>query len=113
MSLGKRAIKAVLIDINGVLYESGTRAALPGSIEAIDKLKEARILYKFVTNETQNTRAGLVEKLSVFGYNGLAVEQFLAPAPAVRLYLEKNHLRPHFLVHPREYLVRSQPNMIF
>lgn len=103
MSLGTTLIKAVLIDITGVLYESGTKVAIPGSIEAISKLEQFKIPFKFVTNETQNTRKGLLDKLAAFGFNGLTVDQVFAPAPAVRNYLEKNGLRPHYLIHPREY----------
>src|SRR5690348_13721011 len=38
--LGKLQIKAVLIDITGVLYESGTKEAISGSIQAISKLRK-------------------------------------------------------------------------
>lgn len=98
--LGNIKIKAVLIDITGVLYESGTKHAINGSIKAINKLRTSGIPFKFVTNETQNTRTGLATKLRSFGFDGLHESEIFAPAPAVRSYVEKHKLRPHFLVHP-------------
>ena len=100
--LGKIPIKTVLIDIHGVLYESGTTSPIPGSIEAINKLRSSGLKFKFVTNETQNTCSGITKKLIGFGFNVNEAEIF-APAPAVRRYLMDNQLRPHFLVHPREF----------
>lgn len=95
-------IKGILIDITGVLYESGTTVAIPGSIEALNLLRESKIPFKFVTNETQNTRSGLVNKLRSFGFT-INEEDIFAPAPAVREYLIENNLIPHLLVHPSEY----------
>lgn len=98
-----RLVAGVLIDITGVLYESGSKEAIPGSIEALKRLKQSSIPFKFVTNETQNTREGLVDKLSAFGYGGLITpDDIFAPAPACREYMQKEGLhRPHLLVHPK------------
>ena len=96
-------IKAVLIDITGVLYESGSGCAIPGSIDAVRRLRDSKIAFKFVTNETQNTRSGLVAKLASYGYSPdlVSSEDIHAPAPATREYLEKHGLRrPMLLVHP-------------
>ena len=94
-----RLVKGILIDITGVLYESGTTVAINGSIEAMNLLREAKIPFKFVTNETQNTRSGLVKKLQSFGFN-IIEDDIFAPAPATREYLIQNNLVPHLLVHP-------------
>lgn len=92
-------VRGILIDITGVLYESGQVGAIPGSLEAFEKLKESKIPFKFVTNETQNTRQGLVHKLRSYGFNKLEVDDVHAPSPAVKDYLLKNNLRPHLLIH--------------
>lgn len=96
-------IRGVLIDITGVLYESGQVGAIPGSIEAFDKLKDSKIPFKFVTNETQNTRLALVDKLRLYGYNRLQVDDVYAPSPAVKEYLVRNGLRPHLLIHEGKF----------
>lgn len=103
MSLNRSSrVKAVLIDITGVLYESGSGCAIPGSIEAVRRLKSSGIPFKFVTNETQNTRAGLVAKLASYGFGDLLSSHDIhAPAPATREYLLKHGFRkPFLLVHP-------------
>lgn len=96
-----KLVKGILIDITGVLYESGTTVAIPGSIEALELLKKSSIPYKFVTNETQNTRIGLMQKLRSFGLS-LEESDIFAPAPATCKYLIENNLVPHLLVHPSE-----------
>lgn len=55
--------------------------------------------YKFVTNETQRTTSGLVNKLKTLGYN-LTENDIFAPAPAVRRMLIEQNLRPHLVVYP-------------
>lgn len=92
-------IRGVLIDITGVLYESGQVGAIPGSLEGFEKLKESKIPFKFVTNETQNTRQGLVDKLRSYGFKELETDDVHAPSPVVKDYLLKNGLRPHLLIH--------------
>ena len=61
MSFNGKPVKGVLLDITGVLQEDGK--AIPGSVEAVEKLKNAGIDVRFVTNETQLTRKKLLEKL--------------------------------------------------
>ncbi|KAI1307598.1 Phospholysine phosphohistidine inorganic pyrophosphate phosphatase [Halotydeus destructor] len=99
MSLNTFRAKAILIDITGVLYESGTDCAIAGSIDAIRKLRQSRLPFKFVTNETQNTTSGLASKLNRFGFD-VTPDEIFAPAPAVRRYLNEHGLRPHYLIHP-------------
>lgn len=98
----KSIVKGVLIDITGVLYESGTTFPIPGSVDALKKLKESQIPYRFVTNETQTTVQGLVEKLSRLGYDGLIeVKDILCPGPVTQEYLIDHGLRkPFLLIHP-------------
>ena len=94
-----KLVRGILIDITGVLYESGTTVAISGSIEALELLKKSTIPYKFVTNETQITRFGLTQKLRNFGFT-LEEDDIFAPAPATCKYLIENNLVPHLLVHP-------------
>lgn len=93
-------IKGLLLDITGVLWESGSDKAINGSIEAVGKLQAARFPFKFVTNETQHTRTALASKLQKFGFM-LTEDNIFSPGPAVKAFLLKSNLRPHFLIHPR------------
>ncbi|XP_031570156.1 phospholysine phosphohistidine inorganic pyrophosphate phosphatase-like [Actinia tenebrosa] len=94
-------IRGILLDISGVLYNSGQGGGtvIPGSVDAVQRLKSSGLNVRFCTNETQCTREELVAKLNKFGYKLLSSELF-APAPATRFILEKRNLRPHLLIHP-------------
>eukprot|EP00088_Acartia_fossae_P015958 TRINITY_DN18871_c0_g1_i2.p1 TRINITY_DN18871_c0_g1~~TRINITY_DN18871_c0_g1_i2.p1 ORF type:complete len:266 (-),score=37.13 TRINITY_DN18871_c0_g1_i2:172-969(-) len=94
-------VKGVLCDITGVLKESATTAdgvAIQGSIEAIERLRKAGIQVKYVTNECQCTRKSLHQKLLRLGFS-MSEESIMPPAFAAREVINKENLRPHFLVH--------------
>jgi phospholysine phosphohistidine inorganic pyrophosphate phosphatase len=58
-------VRAVLFDMDGVLYNSGE--PIPGSAETLAWLRERRVPYLFVTNTTSRGREALTEKLARFG----------------------------------------------
>ncbi|KAG8176964.1 hypothetical protein JTE90_010234 [Oedothorax gibbosus] len=94
----RNGIKGVLLDITGVLYESG-QGAIPGSVDAVNRLRDNKIPFRFVTNETQRTCASLVTKLRDFGFT-LSESDVISPGVAVAAYLKQKMLRPLLLVHP-------------
>lgn len=111
-----KPVKAVLLDITGVLYESGTAGAIAGSIDAIKSLRSSGLPFRLVTNETQNPVPKLVEKLNGFGYD-FAEGEIIAPGPTVRRYLDAHSLRPYLLVHKKllpefEGLSTEEPNVV-
>nr|XP_056705885.1 phospholysine phosphohistidine inorganic pyrophosphate phosphatase [Euleptes europaea] len=94
-------ITALVLDISGVLYDSGGEGGgvpIPGSIEAVQKIKASGLKLRFCTNETQATREKFVEKLQRLGFD-IAVNEVTAPAPAVCCILKERNLRPYLLVH--------------
>ncbi|KAH9395590.1 hypothetical protein TYRP_020617 [Tyrophagus putrescentiae] len=93
-----KPVKAVLLDITGVLYESGTAGAIPGSIDAIKSLRSSGLPFRLVTNETQNPVPKLVEKLNGFGYD-FAEGEIIAPGA--------DELLPEF-----EGLSTEEPNVV-
>lgn len=97
----RRKIRGILLDISGVLYNSGEGGgeAIPGSVEAVEKLKAAGYKIRFCTNEDQCSREQLVNKLKGFGFN-LSSSEVFAPAPNARKILEERNLRPFLLIHP-------------
>lgn len=96
-----RKIHGILLDISGVLYNSGGDggSAIPGSVEAVEKLKAAGYKVRFCTNEDQCTRQGLVDKLGNLGFN-LSASEILSPCPIGRKLIEERKLRPYLLIHP-------------
>lgn len=91
-------VKGILLDITGVLYESGD-GAIKGSVEAIEKLRHSKIPFRFVTNETARTRPNLVTKLNSLGFS-LSESEIISPGVATSAYLKEKNLRPFLLVHP-------------
>ncbi|RWS22733.1 hypothetical protein B4U80_08711 [Leptotrombidium deliense] len=96
--LFEKSVKGLLIDITGVLYDSGHNNAIKGSINAVKLLSERNIPHKFVTNESQVNRDGLVAKLRRAGFD-LNPDQILCPVMVCRQYVLSKGLRPHVLVH--------------
>ncbi|XP_042891799.1 phospholysine phosphohistidine inorganic pyrophosphate phosphatase-like isoform X2 [Penaeus japonicus] len=96
-----RPIKGVLLDITGVLYESGDGkgVVIPGSVKAVEKLKTSGIPVRLVTNETCATRTAVVDKLRFHGYKVSEADIF-SPVPAAIAILKERGLSPHLLVHP-------------
>ncbi|KAK2190295.1 hypothetical protein NP493_79g05064 [Ridgeia piscesae] len=99
--LTSSSIKGLLLDITGVLYNSGEGGGIPikGSIDAIARLSKAGIPVRFCTNETQCTKQEIAGKLNRLGFS-LNAANIFPPAPAVRLVAKQRGLRPHLLVHP-------------
>ncbi|XP_055962664.1 phospholysine phosphohistidine inorganic pyrophosphate phosphatase [Sorex fumeus] len=93
-------VRGVLLDISGVLYDGGEGGgkAIPGSVEAVARLKQSGLRVRFCTNESQKTRETLVRHLRALGFD-VSEEEVTAPAPAARQLLQERGLRPHLLVH--------------
>lgn len=96
-----RKIGGILLDISGVLYNVGEGGgeAIPGSVEAVKKLKNAGYKVRFCTNEDQCTREQLVNKLRRFGFN-LSPSELFSPSPIARKVIQERNLRPFLLIHP-------------
>ncbi|XP_015277689.1 PREDICTED: phospholysine phosphohistidine inorganic pyrophosphate phosphatase [Gekko japonicus] len=94
-------IKGLVLDISGVLFDSGGEGGgvpIPGSIEAVKKIKASGLKLQFCTNETQATREKFVKKLQRLGFD-IVVNEVTAPAPAACRILKERNLRPYLLVH--------------
>lgn len=89
-------IKAVLVDLSGVLYEGNQ--VLPGSVAALQTLRSAGLQIRFVTNTASLSAAQLFTQLRDMGFNPQAGELFSAPLVA-REYALQHGLNPYCLVH--------------
>ncbi|XP_066522338.1 phospholysine phosphohistidine inorganic pyrophosphate phosphatase isoform X2 [Hoplias malabaricus] len=113
-----RSIKGVILDMCGVLYDSGEGGGVPidGSVAAVKRLKASDLQLRFCTNETQATREKFVAKLRRMGFE-IEVSEVFSPAPAVVSILKQRHLRPHLLVHDDvvpefDSVEKSDPNCV-
>jgi len=91
-------LKAVLLDISGVLTEDGE--ALPGAMEAVARLQESDLALRFLTNTSRRTSAKVCEDLQALGFDVAPAQVFTAPG-AIRRYLARHRLCPYLLIHER------------
>ena len=82
---------ALLIDLDGVLYEADT--LIPGAAEAIAWLRDRGVPHLFLTNTTSKSRPALVEKLSAMGI-GARPSDIVMPPFAANLWLAEHVGRP-------------------
>ncbi|HKK15016.1 MAG TPA: TIGR01458 family HAD-type hydrolase [Gammaproteobacteria bacterium] len=75
-------MKAVLFDLDGVLYEGSE--AVPGAARTVAWVREQGLPHLFLTNTTSRPRHALVEKLAGFGIPADAGQILTPPVAAVR-----------------------------
>lgn len=97
MAMATKPPRAVLLDMDGVLYRGDE--AIPGAAETVAWLRERDVPHLFLTNTTSRPRAALVEKLAGMG---LAVEEdaILTPPVAARGWLAEHAPGPAALFVP-------------
>src|SRR5215469_18301003 len=83
-------MKAILFDMDGVVYNSDT--PIPGAAEALAWVRAQAIPHLFVTNTTSRSRAVLVEKLARFGIPATG-QQVLTPCVAAAAWLRDRNAR--------------------
>jgi len=88
-------IKALLIDLEGVLYSDNN--LIPGSIEVIKELKKNSLRLRFLTNTTTAPRKLIYNKLQDFGFN-IEEEEIFTPIIAAKNYLRDNAVKKISLV---------------
>jgi len=113
-ALKNSRLTGVLLDISGVLKNGET--AIPGSVEAVRKLREAGLQIRLVTNETQSTRQTLATALADLGFS-VQERDIIPPCPALVTLLKRENMRPHLLVHPNvlpefDGIDQSNPNCV-
>ncbi|MGI9353229.1 MAG: TIGR01458 family HAD-type hydrolase [Rhizobiaceae bacterium] len=90
-------ISGVLLDLSGVLYTGDN--PLPGALEAIARLREARLPMRFLTNTTSAPKRKILDKLQGMGFS-CEEEELFTPATVAVNWLKLNRLSPHLLIHP-------------
>jgi HAD superfamily hydrolase (TIGR01458 family) len=94
-SIGR--VRGVLLDLGGVVYVGNTPVA--GAIDAIDRLRGAGLLLRFITNTTRRCRRQVIDDLRRMGLQ-VSEDELLTPALMARDYLKQRGLSPALLVHP-------------
>jgi len=90
-------IRGALLDLAGVIYD-GDRA-LPGASEAVERLRQAGLSLRFVTNTTRMPKRKILDRLAGLGL-ALPESELFTPAEAARDWLSAHDASPSLLVHP-------------
>ena len=84
-------MKAVLIDLDGVIYDS--KSVFPHAADSIEWLNQNQIPYLFVTNTTSKSLQTIIEKLAGYGIETQA-EQILTPLTVAQDWLRGECAEP-------------------
>lgn len=95
--LQPRRPRAALIDLAGVLHVG--EAAIPGSVAALDRLRETHLALRFLTNTTRTPRDLIAARLRRMGYT-IDAGEIQTAAHAAQQLVRTRGLRPMYLVHP-------------
>jgi HAD superfamily hydrolase (TIGR01458 family) len=90
-------IRGALLDLAGVIYD-GDRA-LPGASAAVERLRQAGIALRFVTNTTRMPKRKILDRLALLGL-AMPEKELFTPAEAARDWLASHDASPSLLVHP-------------
>lgn len=90
------SIKALLLDLSGVLYDGDQ--AIEGAAEMVQKARDKKLVLRFVTNTATKSRRQILDKLAGMGIELEEDELFTAP-DAARAYLREKSLTPFCLIH--------------
>ncbi|XP_033305947.1 haloacid dehalogenase-like hydrolase domain-containing protein 2 isoform X1 [Bombus bifarius] len=92
-----KQIKMILIDLSGTLHIDNS--AIPGAVEALNRLRNAGIPLKFVTNTTKESGNCLYGRLTKLGFDIKKEEIFSSLAAARKLIISRK-LNPMLFIDP-------------
>ncbi len=90
-------IRAVVFDLDGVLYED--QRPVPRARETVAALASQGVSIRFLTNTTSKSRRGIADKLAHLGFDARP-DQIFTPGYAAGQYLRERSLSAHLLVQP-------------
>ena len=97
--------KGLLIDLDGTLYTDN--GPIPGALEALNRLEEAGIPYRYVTNTTRKPRREVVSRLRDLGFQARE-ELVFTPATAANALLRRK--KCHTLI--AKALLKDLPEIV-
>jgi HAD superfamily hydrolase (TIGR01458 family) len=98
MSSPLAGVQAVIVDLEGTVYEAGRLIA--GSAEGLATLSARGIVYCFATNTTSRPRSQLARELAAMGITVDAERILTAPRAARDYLLSRGWRRCHLMVRP-------------
>ena len=92
-----RMIRAVLLDLSGVVYDGDTPIA--GAVAAIERLRAEGLPIRFVSNTTRSPYQAIVAQLASLGV-AVDRDELFTPARAAVEWLARQGCVAYLLVHP-------------
>ncbi|WRT65624.1 uncharacterized protein IL334_002569 [Kwoniella shivajii] len=89
-------LKALLIDLNGTLHLGSEPTK--GAVQAIERLRNARIPFIFCSNSTKESSAQLMGKLQKMGFKAEKDELITSLGACKQLIEEKGYKRPFLMM---------------
>lgn len=86
--IGAAAVKAVLIDIDGVLTVGWE--PVEGAVRALQRIRDAGLPVRLLTNTTARPRSAIVKALAEAGFQ-VSPEEVLTAVAVTRAYLDRYH----------------------
>lgn len=90
-------IKAVFLDLSGVLYEG--HRLIEGAVETVQWLRQQGYVLRFVTNTATQSHHMIFDELIALGFHLEESELFTAPQ-AAKNYILEHQLKPYCILHP-------------
>ena len=90
MSISSHIDNALLIDLDGVIYQGDRPIA--GAVDSLDWLKQRQIPHLYVTNTTSRSRAALLEKFIGLGFEA-QIDELMTPIVAANQWLATQQMR--------------------
>lgn len=95
--INSSGVRGILLDLGGVVYVGST--PIDGAIAAVERLRDAGLPLRFITNTTRRSRRQVIADLDRMGLR-VGDNELLTPALMARAFLEKHILSPFLVVHP-------------
>ncbi|GAA5882455.1 hypothetical protein JCM16303_001743 [Sporobolomyces ruberrimus] len=90
-------VRALLVDLSGTLHVDST--ATPNAQEALQRLRRAGIVLRFVSNTSKESRSSLLDKMNKMKLD-VREEELFTSLSAVRDLVSRRSLRPLYLLSP-------------
>ena len=97
MPVSEATRHALLIDLDGVIYQSGQ--LIEGALEALDWIRTQQVPHLFVTNTTSRPRAALLKKFEELGFSA-GLDEVMTPVVAANQWLAEHRIRKAALFVP-------------
>ncbi|XP_072755059.1 haloacid dehalogenase-like hydrolase domain-containing protein 2 [Anoplolepis gracilipes] len=110
-----KQITTVLIDLSGTLHIDDT--IIPGAVQALNRLRQANLSIKFVTNTTKESTNCLYERLTKLGFD-LRKDEIFSSLISARKLIISRQLKPLLLIDPaamedfQDLVTDDKPNAV-